>query len=58
VLYRFLQEGQQDSARLTIDFNDRQARISWDKPLQPGQPMAPTLLPRHACGELQPVPGL
>jgi hypothetical protein len=63
VLYRFVQEGQKDSARLTVVFNDRQARIHWDPLPQlpgqpPGQPMPPVLLPRHACAELKPVPGL
>ena len=61
VLYRFVQEGVQQQARLTIVFNDRQARISWDKPEKPGaspaQPMPEVLLPRQACAELKPVPG-
>jgi hypothetical protein len=60
VLYRFVQEGVQQQARLTIVFNDHQARISWDKPEQPGaspaQPMPEVLLPRQACAELKPVP--
>jgi hypothetical protein len=60
VLYRFMQEGQQQQARLTIGFNDRQARISWDKPEKPGaspaQPMPDVLLRRQACAELKPVP--
>jgi hypothetical protein len=62
VLYRFMQEGQQQQDRLTILFDDRQARISWDKPQRPGpspaQPMPEVLLPRQACAELKPVPGL
>ncbi len=61
VLYRFVQEGLQQQARLTILFNDRQARISWDKPepsaASPAQPMPDVLLPRQACAELKPVPG-
>lgn len=61
VLYRFVQEGQRQQARLTIVFNNRQARISWDKPekpgASPGQPMPDVLLPRQACAELKPVPG-
>lgn len=60
VLYRFMQEGQQQQARLTIVFNDRQARIRWDKPEKPGaspdQPMPDVLLTRQACAELKPVP--
>jgi len=60
VLYRFLQEGQQQQARLTIVFNDRQARIRWDKPENPGPstalPMPEVSLPRKACAELKPAP--
>jgi len=60
VLYRFLQEGQQQQARLTILFNDRQARIRWDKPenlsASSAQPMPAVLLPRKACAEMKPVP--
>lgn len=59
VLYRFQQEGQASTAPLTIVFDDRQARISWDiKPGPSAQPMPPALLPRNACTRLKPVPGL
>jgi hypothetical protein len=62
VLYRFLQEGQHQQARLTIVFNNRQARISWDPPekqgASPAQPMPDVVLPRQACAQLKPVPGL
>ena len=61
VLYRFLQEGQKNSARLTLVFNDREARIRWPPP-QPGQasgpPLPPILLPRPPCAELKMAPSL
>jgi hypothetical protein len=62
VIYRFTQEGQAQSAPLTIVFNDRQARIRWEPSPQAGQaagpPLPPVLLLRHPCAELKPVPGL
>ena len=60
--YRFTQEGQAQSAPLTIVFNDRQARLRWEPSPQAGQaagpPLPPVLLLRHPCAELKPVPGL
>ncbi len=62
VLYRFMQEGQYQKAPLTIVFNNRQARISWDPPenrgASPDQPMPDVLLPRDSCSQLEPVPAL
>lgn len=60
VLARFQQEGRITTAPLTIVFNGRQARISWDPPASStGQPTPPpVVLPRHACMLLKPAPGL
>jgi hypothetical protein len=62
VTYRFMQEGEVSTAPLTIVFDERIARISWDTPAtaapNTAQPMPPVQLPRLACGQLKAVPGL
>jgi hypothetical protein len=62
VLHRFQQEGQWNQESLSIVFNAKQARISWDANPSPGPgsplPLPPVLLPQHACGSLQAIPKL